>query len=506
MFDIFSVWDWIKKNLNRKDLLLAIILITIYFATRLINLDKFPIFNDEGIYIRWAKVAWHDATWRFISLTDGKQPLQTWGTIPFLKLLPNNALLAGRLFSVATGLIGLAGMFSMLFYLFGKKTAFIGSFLYIFTPYFLFYDRMAMVDSGVNAGFIWMLFLSILLAKNIRLDTALIFAMVSGISLLAKSSVRLFVGLSALAPILFLDKNWRKNVFKLINFYFLFIISVFLAIIIYNIQRLSPFFHFVAEKNKTFVMTFSEFVKTPFANFFNNIKIIPIYVFSELGWIVVIFALLGLVILFKKDKKLSLYLVLWLVISYILVAFVSKVLFPRYLIFFGTIIVIFASYFLSSINKREIILPSVLLLLIFNGYFIYMILFNFTKIPFPEVDRGQYIDGITAGWGIKDIIDYARMRSSEKQVTILAEGDFGMTGDVMDVFLLKNDKIFIKGYWPLEKKNLVDNQPELNNRIILAVFAHRQDFPADWPLKLIKIYPKPSAPSAPSIHLFELTK
>ncbi len=506
MFDIFGIIIWLKKNFNRKDILLALISIVSYFVTRLINLDKFPIFNDEGIYIRWAKVAWHDASWRFISLTDGKQPLQTWGTIPFLKLFPDNALLAGRLFSVVTGLVGLIGIFVLLFYLFDKKTAFIGSLLYIFTPYFLFYDRMAMVDSGVNAGFIWILFLSILLVRTVRLDIALIFGLVAGLSLLAKSSVRIFLGLSALAPIFFVDKNWRKNFLKYINFYFLFLIVVGLSTAIYNVQRLSPFFHFVAEKNKTFVMTFGEFLKNPFANFFNNIKSIPGYVFSELGWIIVIFSVFGLVRLFKKDKKLTIYLILWLTISYLAISFVSKIIFPRYLIFLGTILVIFASYFFSTLKKREFLLPSLIILLIINGYFIYTILFNFTKIPFPEVDRGQYIDGITAGWGIKDIVDYARMRAKTKQVMVLAEGDFGMTGDVMDVFLKKDDKIFIKGYWPLEQKDLLANQKELDSKVVLAVFAHRQDFPSNWPLSLIKTYFKPSDPNAPALRLFELTK
>ena len=124
------------KKVHKKRFLIILSLVGLYFLTRLINLDKFPIFSDEGIYIRWAKVAWHDASWRFISLTDGRQPLQTWGTIPFLKLFPQNLLFGGRMFSVATGFVSLAGIFSLLFYLFNKKTAFWGMFLYIFTPFF----------------------------------------------------------------------------------------------------------------------------------------------------------------------------------------------------------------------------------------------------------------------------------------------------------------------------------------------------------------------------------
>ena len=143
MFDIYKIFSFFKKNFNRKDIFLGLGLVALFFLTRIIFLDKLPIFSDEGIYIHWARIAWHDASWRFISLTDGRQPLQTWGTIPFLKLFPQNLLFGGRMFSVATGFVSLIGIFSLLFYLFNKKTAFLGAFLYIFTPIFLFYDRIA---------------------------------------------------------------------------------------------------------------------------------------------------------------------------------------------------------------------------------------------------------------------------------------------------------------------------------------------------------------------------
>src|SRR3990167_8593937 len=109
MFSIEAIVSFIKKNIRVRDVIIVLIIIGLYAASRLINLDKWPIFSDEGIYIRWAKVAWKDASWRFISITDGRQPLQTWGTIPFLKLFPHNALFAGRLFSVATGFAALTG-------------------------------------------------------------------------------------------------------------------------------------------------------------------------------------------------------------------------------------------------------------------------------------------------------------------------------------------------------------------------------------------------------------
>jgi len=205
MFDISAIYSFIKKRITVKDVLLLGFAKILFFITRLYNIKLLPIFNDEGIYIHWAKVAWHDASWRFISLTDGKQPLQTWGTIPFLKLFPNDALLAGRLFSVATGFVGIMGIFFLLYYLFGKKTAFIGLFLSIFSPYFLFYDRIAMVDSGVNAAFIWILFFSIILVRTIRFDIALLYGLCAGIALLTKSSAQMFLTLSFFSSLLLFD-------------------------------------------------------------------------------------------------------------------------------------------------------------------------------------------------------------------------------------------------------------------------------------------------------------
>ncbi len=501
---IEAVVKFFHKNFTARDVVFTLFIIALFLATRLINLDKFPIFNDEGIYIQWAKTAWHDASWRFISLTDGKQPLQTWGTIPLLKLFPDNALLAGRLFAVSLGSISLMGVFTLLFYLFGKKTAYIGALLYIFTPFFLFYDRLALVDSGVNAAFFWILFFSILLINTVRLDTALLFGLASGIFLLAKSSVKVFVGLSALAPLLTLTENTKKSLWRSLNYYFLFGIGCLLALVIYNVQRLSPFFHFVAEKNKVFVMTLGDFIKNPLAVLVHNLYTLPLYVSWEMGFVSAVLGLFGFVLVFQKDKKLFTYLFAWILLLYVGVSCLTIILYPRYLIFFAGFLTVTTAYFLSRNKNSAFQLICITALIISFAYFDFNILFDIKQIPFPQVDRGQYIESWTAGWGIKDIIDYARQKSQEKPVVILAEGDFGMSGDVLNVFVHQNDRIFIKGYWPLTLKNLRDNQQELKNNLVYIVISHQSQLPEGWPMKLIEKFDKPGHNS--SIYLLELTK
>lgn len=502
MFNIYSILSFLRKKFTKTDSLILFSVALAYFATRLIRLTSFPIFSDEGIYIRWAKVAWHDATWRFISLTDGKQPLQTWGTIPFLKLFPDNALLAGRLFSVFSGFGALIGIGVLLYYLFGKRTSYIGMFLYIFTPYFLFYDRLALVDSAVNAGSIWILFFSILLARTIRFDVALLFGLVTGLTLLAKSSARIFIVMSFFASLVIDTKNRTKLLNYLINFIVLFSLVALMGLVIYNIQRLSPFFHYVAEKNKTFVMTFDEFLKSPFSVVLHNLRYLPLYVLWEMGFTPGVIGLVGLGLLWKKEKRLSAYLFLWILLPYFVISFFTKVLFPRYLIFLGSALIVGASYCISQVKKKTALVFVIVLLI--PLFFNYTVLFDHVNIPFPPVDRGQYIEAWPAGWGVKEIVDFAREKSKEKPVILMAEGNFGMAGDVLDVFLKRSDRITIRGYWPLGKKELEENQKELRQYYVYVVFSHRKEFPQEWPVTLLHTYQKPGGKEA--IYLFELQK
>ena len=503
MFDFNDILIFFKKNFKRKDFLLIFLIVIVYLLTRLINLDKFPVFCDEGIYIHWAKIAWHDAPMRFVSLTDGKQPLQTWATIPFLKLFPNNALLAGRLFSVSVGLLALTGIFSLLYYLFGKKTAFIGAIFYVFTPFFLFYDRMALTDSAVNAGFIWVLFFSILLINALRLDIALLFGLIAGIALLTKSSAQMFIALSLLAPIIIVARTGiKKNFNKIINFIILYLLVVFMSFAIYNIQRLSPYLHYVTIKNATFLMTFSEFIKNPFSQFWGNFKIVPLYIFWESGGIIItIVGLIGLVSLYKRSKGLFLYLIAWFIVPFTAICFLSKVVFPRYLIFFASLLIIFASVLIADLKKKLFIIVFAVVI----GSFLFLdypILFDFKSISLPPVDRGQYIEGVTAGWHLDELMDFARKQSATKPVIILAEGNFGVIGDMLDVFLKPGDKIEVRGYWPLDEKSLLDNQKELKNKYVYIVFSHRTEFPPEWPMHFVKKYSKPLGKEA--IYLYEL--
>src|SRR3990167_1466866 len=81
---------------HAREIIAGVAIIGLYFFTRLLNILDLPIFTDEAIYVRWSQIAEQDANWRFISLTDGKQPSFVWIAMIVMKFV-SDPLLSGRL-------------------------------------------------------------------------------------------------------------------------------------------------------------------------------------------------------------------------------------------------------------------------------------------------------------------------------------------------------------------------------------------------------------------------
>lgn len=495
MFSITSTLAQIRRSVTRLDLLIAFGIVCVYLTTRLYNILALPIFSDEGIYIHWAMTAAKDPAWRFISLIDGKQPLQTWGTIPFIKLFSSDNLFAGRLFAVSTGFVALVGVQSLCTYLWGRKGYLIGSILYIFTPYFLFYDRLALVDSAVNAAAVWIFFFSILLVRTYRLDIAFVFGIVAGIGLLAKSSVLMFVFLSMFAPLLLMNyrnckaflTELKKQKKHIVDYILLFILVLGIGIAMYLTQKFfSPFFHYIAAKNLTFVLSPSEWLANPFQLWQNNLRLVPTYVMWESGWIPSVLGALGIGGLIYRREPLGYYLFAWIVLPFLFTISFNKVLYPRYLVFFAGLLTIGATSFLIHLktNYRAITTSIVLLFLVGICYPQW---FAVDRISLPAIDRGQYVEGSTAVWGAEELIHIVRQPTIDgRKSIVLAEGNFGLIADVLEVFKKPGDKIEIWGRWPLNEEDIREVQKEVGKSHVFVVFSHRKEFPVEWEHSLLQ--------------------
>jgi len=230
---------FIKRN--KITILLFILLIVVYFLVRLPKLLVIPIFTDEAIYTRWAQIALNDASWRFISLTDGKQPLFIWFMMLSMKLF-KDPLFAGRIISVIFGLFTMVGLWFVSNELFkNKKNAFLTALIYIFYPFAQVYDRMALMDSMVATFSIWAFYFSVLLVRKVKLSTAYTLGITMGLGALTKSSN--FFSMYCL-PFTLLLFNFVKTNFwqRLLKWVMLSVLAIVIVQVMYSIRRLSPLF------------------------------------------------------------------------------------------------------------------------------------------------------------------------------------------------------------------------------------------------------------------------
>jgi len=423
-------------------IIIYLLIVAAYFASRLINLTSIPVFADEGIYIRWAQVMRSEPTLRFLPLSDGKQPLFMWLVIPFLKLI-SDPLFAGRITSVFAGFGTLLGLSSLIWYITRSKQAVvIGGLFYIITPYSLFFDRMALADSLLAMFAVWSVFIGILFIQHPRLDLAMILGFVLGGGLITKSPGLLFVLLQS-TLLLTVTKRQKSHFLKIIAGW---TIAGLIAFAIYNVLRLGPNFHMIGARNQDYIFTFSEVVKHPLNPLTGNLK-------STLNWLALLLTwpLFSLLLFSTFSKKHSHYIhtfILWILIPIIFQGLIAKVYTPRYLLFIVPVIIVTITLLLSNIQisvKKPIHLFLFFLLITFPLAKSFQILTNPAHAQLPERMRSGYFREWTAGYGIKEIAQYLTERSKDRTVVVGTEGYFGTLPDGLQIYTEGNPNITVIG-------------------------------------------------------------
>ncbi len=470
----------------RVELAVGLLLLAIFFLFRLINLSLIPIFVDEAIYLRWAQIAKNDASWRFISLTDGKQPLFVWLTMIFMKVI-KDPLIAGRLVSVGTGLVSLVGLWFLSLNLFKKRRlALFALLLYLFIPFYLLYDRMALMDAMVGTFFILSLLFEILLVKTLRLDVALILGWVLGGAVLTKTSGFFNLYLFPLTLILF-DWQNKKRWPRLLRWAGLAVLAVVISQIFYSILRLSPWFHMIAQKDTTFVFPIKEWLDHPLLFFWGNLKGLFDWLTTYLTWPIVLLAA-GSLLLIRERPKEKLLLVSWFLIPIVGLAFFGKVIYPRFILFMSLPLLILAAASLEQlaikVKNRKTFLIVCSLFFVLPLYTDLKLLFEPTAAPIPEADKGQYIDNWPAGFGVNEVVTFAREEAEDKPIFIATEGTFGLMPASLELYLWDHPNVEIKGYWPVNKfpEEVLEKAKE---KPAYFLFNETQEIPTDWPLELV---------------------
>jgi len=479
------------------EILVSILLAIAYFILRLLFIDRLPIFTDEAIYVRWAQIALNDASWRFISLTDGKQPMFVWAAMLMMKLV-HDSLLAGRLVSVVTGFITMIGLFVLTYELFkNKTTAFLASTLYVFYPFAQVLDRMALYDSMVAMFYVWALYFSVLLVKRIRFDIAYTLGFIIGGGVLTKSSNFFSIYLLPFLLILF---NFKQKLAKrkLINFVFFAAFASVISYGLYNILRLSPFYEMIGIKNATFVYPISQWLHHPFVYFLSNLNGLTSWLLQYLTPSYLILILLSILFVNKFFKE-KIVLLLYFVLPFVALALFGVKIYPRFIFLMSLMLLPLAAWSLEMLfgeseklfskNKLYVKAAKAILLIVVIAYPLYvstLFAVNPLKAPIADADHGQYVDSWAAGWGVKESISFFKQQSQNQKIFIATEGTFGLLPEALEMYLVDNKNITIKAYWPVDiyPKSTLSYAEKMPAYFVFYQPQHVV-LPIDFPLKLV---------------------
>lgn len=478
---------------DKKNLLILSLLSLLYFASRLINLKIIPIFTDEAIYTYWSQVALNDPAQRFISLEDGKQPLFIWLAAISQNFI-SEPLVASRLVSVFAGFGALIAVYLLSKKLLGEKVALFSALLYLVLPFTLLYDRMALFDSLLTMLGLWAVYFSVRVAKELRLDMAILAGFAIGLAQITKSSGNFFLYLLPFSLLLSDTGDFRK---KLLRWLPLALIAFLLSLAIYNSLRLSQLFYIIARKNLEFIRSFQEVLFGPFLFFVPNFRSLIDWSIQYMGSAIFIAFVAGLIFGFLRRNRQIIFLAILIFAPFGAEIFFNKVLYARFILFYFPYMIIIAAFALSAILETlkartiaaGIIVGALLLFPIINSI---KLLTNPPSATIPSNDSNQYLNDWPAGGGVDQIVTFLR---SEKQkglpVYVGTEGTFGLLPYAFKIYFFEDNLVQIDGFWPVSTDKIPDQVIEAaKTKKTFFVFNQNQKEITDPHLTFIASYRK----------------
>ena len=136
-----------------------------YLVTRLAFATRFPYFSDEGTYAQYAYDAARTVHKLFISIRYGREPLQTWLAIPFIKL-GFGPLTALRIVSVSAGLLTTVVVGLLARRVGGTRVGLMAAALCVVLPFFLVHDGIGTAEPFITLVMATALYLQVELARR----------------------------------------------------------------------------------------------------------------------------------------------------------------------------------------------------------------------------------------------------------------------------------------------------------------------------------------------------
>jgi hypothetical protein len=199
---------------------LEILILFVFFGSRVTALDALPLHNDEGLHLSRAVEVWN--LHPFFDIEDGKV-VGAWLIALFY---PQSApVFAGRIATVFVGLVGCAAGMALARRASRRRRAGLAAgLIWLTMPYLFFFERMALAD--IEAGAAAVLLALVLLPGLQTRRAAILGGTALGLALLFKVSALPFVGVPLLAFLLSRGQDWRVRLRRLVLVYGIALIVV----------------------------------------------------------------------------------------------------------------------------------------------------------------------------------------------------------------------------------------------------------------------------------------
>lgn len=471
------------------------LLLILYAITRVYNLLLLPLFTDESIYIYWAKIIATTHSQYFISLTDGKPPLLIWTIAVLISIFPHDwYLLAGRIPSVVAGAISTVGIYFLAKELFkSTKVAIVSSLLYIFNPFTLFYDRMALFDSPLQAMSIVSVYFGLRTIHKPTLKHAILWGVFLGLAMLSKPTALLFLGLSPVAS--FLVADYKKLIKEWKDYFGFTLFAVVLGYGINSLQRISSVYPAMEAKNAQFQQPLSELIKNPLALTGDNLRTFFDWLFGYYGWPLLALGIVSFIILLIVRRKQGAVLVLLWFGSLFALATVGKEVFPRYILFSTPFFLVAVAWLISYIwdikhwgKYLALVVGAGSLTLPFIT--IFHLETNPPEASIPYTEYTQYISEHPSGYGLDKTYAVIDHYAKEGKVILFTQGTFGLYPYAYTLRYWGNPNVQIEPRWPLDKITPEVTEATKNGKVLIVLKEYDQ-VPQSFPVTVLAKGEKP---------------
>ncbi len=389
------------------------------------ELTLFPIFADEAIYLNWAKRISLGQVNMFISLYDGKPPLYIWLVALGYKTT-HQLLWLGRFVSVVSFLAAAIVIWLVLQHKKLSSWRWCTLLLLVSSPFIFFHARMALMDMLLS---LFLFSFVVLWTRTKDLKFAFIPGLMLGLAFWAKTTALFLLPLPFISLIIY--KNYKHNLR-------LAIASTLTTLFIILSLKVSSWFPSLFSRSTDFTFTVKEVLLGRMDHIPGNLFRLGSWLISYHNYPILMLGLLGILMVILNKNKLLIHLLVASILFIMPFIFLGKVLAPRYFLFLGLAIPVFAGYFLAKMPSliREAFLFLSIILVVPNNL---RLVLNPLTFTFPEVDKIQYLSDWSSGIGLKPALDYFYDLAGNRKLLVLTEGFFGTLPD--GLFVLEQDRV-----------------------------------------------------------------